>query len=101
MKVKNKMDAATALISGLAGEKIRWTEQSALFKAETERLIGDVLFLVAFMNYAGPFNQEFRFNMQKDWLDDITKRKIPITQGVNVIESLSDTATVSFQLNSR
>lgn len=98
MKVKNKMDAATALIDGLSGERVRWTEQSAQFKAEIDRLIGDVLFLVAFLGYAGPFNQEFRMNMQKEWLDDIVKRKIPITQGLSVTESLSDTATVGWNI---
>lgn len=98
MKVKNKMDAATALIDGLSGERIRWTEQSAQFKAETERLVGDVLLLVGFLSYAGPFNQEFRANMQKTWLDDLIKRKIPVTQGLNISESLTDTATVSLVL---
>ncbi|KAB0798200.1 hypothetical protein PPYR_09193 [Photinus pyralis] len=42
-RCKNKMNQASALINGLSGERIRWTEQSALFKAETERLIGDVI----------------------------------------------------------
>lgn len=96
MKVKNKMDAASALIDGLAGERVRWTEQSAQFKAETERLIGDVLLLVAFLSYSGPFNQEFRTTMQKFWLDEVIRRKIPVTQGLSVTDSLSDTATVSF-----
>lgn len=43
---QQKMDAATALINGLSGERIRWTEQCALFKSEIERLIGDILLLV-------------------------------------------------------
>lgn len=45
-KCQSKMDAATALINGLSGERVRWTEQSALFKSEIERLVGDVLLLV-------------------------------------------------------
>lgn len=44
-RCQEKMDAATALINGLSGERIRWTEQSALFKSEIERLVGDVLLL--------------------------------------------------------
>lgn len=93
-KVQSKMDAATALIDGLAGERIRWTEQSAQFKAETERLIGDVFLLVGFLNYAGPFNQEYRIAIQKLWYSDLIKMKIPVTTNLNVTESLSDTATV-------
>lgn len=94
MKVKNKMDSATALIDGLSGERIRWTDQLAQFKAETDRLVGDVVLLVGFLGYSGPFNQEFRSNMQKAWLDSVLKHKIPVTLSLNLIESLTDIATV-------
>lgn len=94
MKVKNKMDAATALINGLAGERVRWTDQLAQFKAETERLVGDIVLLTGFLGYTGPFNQEFRMTMQQSWLDSLVKRKIPVTLSLNIIDSLSDTATV-------
>ncbi|XP_050311595.1 dynein axonemal heavy chain 8 [Anthonomus grandis grandis] len=94
MKVKNKMDAATALIDGLAGERIRWTDQLAQFKAETERLIGDVVLLTGFLGYTGPFNQEFRNFMQHSWLDALTRRKIPVTTSLNIIDSLTDIATI-------
>lgn len=95
MKVKNKMDAATALIDGLAGERVRWTDQLAQFKAETDRLIGDTVLLVGFLNYTGPFNQEFRTNIQKAMQDMVLKHKIPVTMSLNLIECLTDTATVS------
>nr|XP_023019976.1 dynein heavy chain 8, axonemal [Leptinotarsa decemlineata] len=94
MVVKNKMDAATALINGLSGERIRWTDQLAQFKAETERLIGDVVLLTGFLGYTGPFNQEFRSTMQQTWLDSLIKKKIPVTLSLNIIDSLSDSATI-------
>lgn len=96
MKVKNKMDSATALIDGLSGERIRWTEQLAQFKAETDRLIGDVVLLVGFLSYSGPFNQEYRANMQKFLLEAVLKHKIPVTMSLNIIDSLTDAATVFF-----
>lgn len=88
------MDTATAMIEGLSGEKIRWTEQVTTFKSETERLVGDVLVLTGFLSYCGPFNQEFRVLLQRKWVDFIQDRKIPFSVTLNVVNSLTDTATV-------
>ncbi|XP_022920277.2 dynein axonemal heavy chain 8 [Onthophagus taurus] len=93
MKCKNKMDAASALINGLSGERIRWTEQCSQFKAEIDRLIGDVLLLTGFLGYTGPFNQEFRSNLVERWVNELTERKIPCTLNLNITDSLVDTAT--------
>lgn len=89
------MDTATAMIEGLSGERIRWTEQVAVFKSETERLVGDALILTGFLSYCGPFNQEFRILLQRKWFDLIQDRKIPISVTINIVNTLADTATVS------
>lgn len=88
------MDIATAMIEGLSGEKIRWTEQVTIFKSETERLVGDVLVLTGFLSYGGPFNQEFRVLLQRKWFDFIQDRKIPTSVNLNIVNTLTDTATV-------
>ncbi|KAK6616888.1 Dynein heavy chain 8, axonemal [Polyplax serrata] len=93
-KCKAKMDAASSLINGLAGERIRWTEQLAQFKSETERLVGDVLILTGFLSYCGPFNQDFRLLIQKSWFDDLAKRKIPVTANLSITDNLTDSATI-------
>lgn len=54
-KCKAKMDAASSLINGLGEERIRWTEQLAQFKSETERLVGDVLILTGFTTLTSSF----------------------------------------------
>ncbi|KRT84360.1 hypothetical protein AMK59_1551 [Oryctes borbonicus] len=93
MKCKAKMDAATALLNGLSGERIRWTEQSGQFKSEIERLVGDVVILTGFLGYTGPFNQEFRLLLEESWVQNLTDKKIPFTLNLNVTECLTDTAT--------
>ena len=89
-----KMDTARAMIDGLSGERSRWTDQLATFKSEIERLVGDVLILTGFLSYSGPFNQEFRIYLQKMWSQYIQRRKIPISLNVNIVDALTDTATV-------
>ncbi|XP_061708954.1 dynein axonemal heavy chain 8 [Cydia pomonella] len=93
-KCQEKMDVATCLINGLSGERIRWTEQSALFKSEIERLIGDIVLLCGFLSYSGPFNQEFRQLLIKNWLNELIRRKIPVSMNLNITEQLTDTATI-------
>lgn len=89
------MDTAAAMIEGLSGERIRWTEQVDAFKSETERLVGDALMLTGFLSYCGPFNQEFRVLLQRKWFDFIQDRKIPISVVINIVTTLTDAATVS------
>ncbi|XP_014253708.1 dynein heavy chain 8, axonemal isoform X2 [Cimex lectularius] len=93
-RCKKKMQAATDLISGLAGEQIRWTQQLILFKQEIERLIGDVLLLSGFLCYTGPFNQEYRLNMQNQWYDELLNLKIPVTKNIDYVDCLVDAAII-------
>ncbi|KAI5635618.1 dynein heavy chain and region d6 of dynein motor domain-containing protein [Phthorimaea operculella] len=93
-KCQQKMDAATALINGLSGERVRWTEQCAQFKSEIDRLVGDVLLLIGFLSYAGPFNQEFRTLLSSTWLNELVRRNIPVSLTMNITEQLTDNATI-------
>ncbi|XP_062857915.1 dynein axonemal heavy chain 8-like [Trichomycterus rosablanca] len=93
---RNKMQTASALIDGLSGEKVRWTEQSREFTSQISRLVGDVLQLTGFLSYCGPFNQQFRNMLLKEiWEDELTKKNIPFTENLNLISMLVDQPTIS------
>jgi len=82
-------------LSGLAGEKVRWTEQSQKFKAQILELVGNVLLATGFLSYCGPFNQEFRNYMLKEtWEPELSERKIPFAGDLNLIAMLIDAPTI-------
>ncbi|XP_043531467.1 dynein axonemal heavy chain 8-like [Chiloscyllium plagiosum] len=92
---RRKMEAASALIDGLSGEKIRWTEQCKEFKAQINRLVGDVLLATGFLSYSGPFNQTFRDILLKViWEAELQKKRIPYTDSLNIIAFLVDQAMI-------
>ncbi|RXM37302.1 Dynein heavy chain 8, axonemal [Acipenser ruthenus] len=109
---RRKMQAASKLIDGLSGEKVRWTQQSKEFKSQINRqfaavvkgltlpsvcrLVGDVLLATGFLSYCGPFNQTFRNILLKEtWEGEMRSRKIPFTDNLNLISMLVDPPTIS------
>ena len=60
----------------------------------TCRLVGDALLATAFLSYAGPFNQEFRLLLMDAWKKELNLRNVPVSQNINIIEMLTDTATI-------
>ncbi|KAJ8010647.1 hypothetical protein DPEC_G00077260 [Dallia pectoralis] len=91
---RRKMANATALINGLGGEKIRWTESSSLFQTQIRHLVGDVLLATGFLSYAGPFNQEYRNLLLTLWRKEMSSHQIPYSDDLNVINMLVDNTTV-------
>uniref|UniRef100_A0A452H0T0 Dynein axonemal heavy chain 5 n=1 Tax=Gopherus agassizii TaxID=38772 RepID=A0A452H0T0_9SAUR len=91
---RRKMNNATALIEGLGGEKIRWTESSKNFQNQIIRLVGNVLLATGFLSYSGPFNQEYRNLLLRLWKTEMDRSRIPYSDDLNLISMLVDNAKI-------
>merc|ERR1719262_1192458 len=92
---KRKMDQANRLINGLAGEKIRWTEDSNNFASRRKRLVGDSALCCGFVTYCGPFNSEFRDKLNTEqFLADTHQRGVPASEKVDLVNFLVDQGTI-------
>ena len=65
-----------------------------LFAFSHFRLVGDVLLASGFLSYCGPFNQEFRSLLLNSWKKELSDRKIPYSPKLNLLEMLTDAATI-------
>lgn len=54
-----------------------------------------MLLATGFLSYSGPFNQEFRNLMLKTWRKEMTSKKIPFTDDLDIIKMLVDNATIA------
>eukprot|EP00392_Amoebophrya_sp_AT5.2_P015401 g15603.t1 len=94
--MKRKMNAANALLSGLAGENARWSEDSKNFALRRKALVGDIALCCGFVTYCGPFNSEFREKLNIEYfLADTHRRQVPASAKVNLVESLVEGAVVA------
>ena len=92
---RKRMEQATALISGLAGEQQRWKDDREEFANTKKRLVGDVALACAFVAYCGPFNQDFRdYLVNHKLTSDIRQRNIPLSGNMDLTSFLADVGTI-------
>jgi len=92
---RKRMEQATSLISGLAGERQRWNNDRDEFANIKTRLVGDVALACAFVAYCGPFNQDFReYLVHHRLTGDLRERKIPLSVDVDLTDFLADIGTI-------
>eukprot|EP00930_Biecheleria_cincta_P050644 TRINITY_DN3582_c0_g1_i1.p1 TRINITY_DN3582_c0_g1~~TRINITY_DN3582_c0_g1_i1.p1 ORF type:complete len:2677 (-),score=555.77 TRINITY_DN3582_c0_g1_i1:255-8135(-) len=92
--MQKQMDAANKLLTGLAGENARWTEDSKNFALRRKKLIGDVGCVCAFVVYCGPFNSEFREKLYSQFMADTKKRSVPAHDKIDKVGFLVDQGTI-------
>ena len=72
-----KLDRAESLISGLGGEKVRWTQFAADLGETYKKLLGDVLISAGVIAYLGAFTSKFRDKALVDWVVHCKDEGIP------------------------
>ncbi|XP_032591888.1 dynein axonemal heavy chain 7 [Drosophila grimshawi] len=63
-----KLQRAQELISGLGGERTRWSETAKMLQASFKSVTGDVLISSGVVAYLGPFTIDFRLTQIHKWV---------------------------------
>ncbi|XP_049866243.1 dynein axonemal heavy chain 7-like [Pectinophora gossypiella] len=90
----NKLKRAEMLISGLGGEKTRWTQIAKELRATYNTLTGDILVAAGIIAYLGPFTAAFRNTQIKSWAQDTHDCGIVCTLNYSVIKTLGEPVTI-------
>lgn len=85
-----KLTRAERLISGLGGEKDRWTEAARQLGVRYTNLTGDVLVSAGTVAYLGAFTVDYRANCQMQWLSQCRDRVIPGSSDFSLSNTLGD-----------
>uniref|UniRef100_A0A8C3V3B4 Dynein axonemal heavy chain 3 n=1 Tax=Catharus ustulatus TaxID=91951 RepID=A0A8C3V3B4_CATUS len=89
-RCSQKLVRAEQLISGLGGEKERWTEAARLLGFRYIDLVGDVLLSSGTVAYLGAFTVDYRLKCQKQWQDLCIEKNIPCSSDFSLSNTLGD-----------
>merc|ERR1712194_599793 len=85
-----KLERANKLLSGLGGEKTRWTEIAAQLGEVYENLTGDILVASGVVAYLGAFTTKFRDTIVHEWVAKLTELGVNCSPEFKLIETLGD-----------
>ena len=85
-----KLERATKLISGLGGEKKRWSETAKELGEVFTRLTGDVVISAGVIAYLGDFTSKFRQKLTDKWVAVNQEKNIPSSDVFSLRSVLGD-----------
>ncbi|XP_058251926.1 dynein axonemal heavy chain 2 isoform X2 [Hemibagrus wyckioides] len=90
-----KLDRAGKLVSGLAGERVRWEKTVEDLEKDVSYLVGDCLLAAAFLSYMGPFLSSYRDELLTSiWIKQFKELEVPCSPGFSFAVFLSKATTV-------
>ena len=86
----NKLERAEKLISGLGGEKDRWTAASEKLGVTYTNITGDVLIASGVVSYMGPFTAVFRDQEVAQWIEKCNDMKMPCSDIFSLVDTFGE-----------
>lgn len=88
------------MVNGLANENKRWKLTVVTLKEQTTRIVGDALLAASFVSYIPAFSAPFRLKLwEQTWLPRILELKIPITDGIYPLDTLTNMSEIASWAN--
>ncbi|CAM9840577.1 unnamed protein product, partial [Ectocarpus sp. 12 AP-2014] len=85
-----------------ASENKRWGEEVERLRTRGVSIVGDVLLAAAFVSYAGAFSKDYRQELWKNrWLPDLTAKMVPLREGLEPLQMLTNDSQVAEWQNER
>lgn len=88
------MNRATEIISGLGGEKTRWSETAVMLGKKYDTLTGDILVASGVVAYLGPFTIEFRSTQTMKWVEKTNSFGIVCANDFQLLAILGDPVSI-------
>lgn len=85
-----KLDRAQKLMSGLGGEKTRWSSAADVLAAQYEQLVGDVLLAAAHIAYLGAFPSAYRKKSCAAWISAAQEHEIKCSEKYSLASVLGN-----------
>ncbi|XP_037882003.1 dynein heavy chain 7, axonemal-like [Glossina fuscipes] len=85
-----KLQRAQELISGLGGERTRWSETARQLGRVYNTLTGDVLIASGVVSYLGPFTIDFRVDQIRKWAEKCASFGVVCSQDFQLVTVLGE-----------
>jgi len=90
-----KLERANKIVTGLAGERERWSVSIEKFEEQELNLAGDVLVASSFQAYAGPFPSQIRNELvTNSWMKSVVDNDVPVTKNLTFVDFLASPVNV-------
>jgi dynein heavy chain len=89
-----KLERAEELISGLGGEKTRWTAVAEELKVTYSNLTGDVLVSGGYVAYLGVFMKNYRDEVIEQWVAKLGEQAVPRSDTFTLAKVLGDPVAI-------